>query len=212
MNVDDVLALYQGKNILLTHELVREILTRRRDTFDGFRKIENGNGLFTDKDSVHSPKGQEMIRLLLFRGLEEAVEAYWSHSRNHVLEELIDSFNYFISIPFLPGWGESNAILESLVPRFFMRFDNTESFLGEPFLLDNLGHIAVSTGRFTDRLRNRTWMNNTQDPYLDAWEIYTKMLDDILSQMLRCFNSFPEFAAFYLAKDDVLQFRLRTNY
>lgn len=214
MNVDDVLAKYQDHDTyrLLTLQLVITMMQARKATFIGFQTIEREKGLLNADVSIHSPKGQEMIRILLFRGLEETVEAFCSTSRNHVLEELIDAFNYFSSIPFLNGWGQEEEILKRMSAKFFHRFDVVESFKGAPLKVDAVGFIAVSTGKFTDRLRNRAWMNHSQDAYLDAWKEYEEMLDKILSYILPCFLSFSEFAAFFMAKDEVLQFRLRTMY
>lgn len=64
-----------------------------------------------------------------------------------------------------------------------------------------------------DLLRNRSWMNNSQDAYFTGKPKLIELLCELTQLVYQhSFRNFDEFAKYFVAKDRVLQFRLRSKY
>lgn len=175
----------------------------RRETFMGFCKLEQQKGFLAAPTSLATPRGQEMARILMFRTIEEYTEALESVERAHVLEELIDSLNYLWSINVLDPQFSYVPFIEDWDFHYNLQNVPTEK---------NLGRLARVLSQATDKFRNRAWMNNAQDVYFNGQNELASAIE--LSTTLICenFQSWKEFWSYYVAKNNVLQFRLRTNY
>lgn len=176
------------------------ILVRREATFLGFCEREARKGLVSLPVSLNTPRGQDIVRLYAFRALEEYNEALEAHDHDHVLEELIDSFNYWISLYFLEGkdW--------PIARDWPVYFGN---------IRPNLTDLGSMTARITstmDLFRNRSWMENSQDIYFGGYGQLTQAIGYAVNLIASCFPDWNTFWSFFIAKDNVLQFRLRTNY
>lgn len=192
-----------------TEEVWFSLLQMRLSTFQGFAEIEKKQGIIHPTVSVSTAHGQEVLRMLAFRTLEELGEAYLSVEPDHYYEELIDAFNYLTSALLLSG-----QIDEKLPALFVEAFENRNTeVVGFPPELNHgsLGKVTVMLGaELGDSLRNRAWMKNVQNSYFDL-DLF-KQLSAVFIFIFRLFPDFKTFWCYYVAKDAVLQFRLRSNY
>lgn len=189
----------------------KSFMIRRNHTFSGFCEIERFNGgVIYPGIVLSSVKGQEALRMLFFRTLEEYSESLESTESEHILEELIDSMNYLLSIPFL----DYQLMSENQVAYWMDRLcHDLGTFTGERPTFENLGRMTYIFGmRVGDILRNRAWTQNAQDIVFSGATILEEALLDAARLIMRPFHDFPEFAWFLLAKDEVLKFRLRSRY
>lgn len=185
----------------------------RWKTFSGFAEREASRGFVNPAVSFRTSHGQEIIRILAMRVLEEIGEAYESSDEDHFLEELIDAFNYLLSMHmyFQPTPEELQGFLvhtarESLGKRY-----NLNEKKRRPLLLNQLGEATYHLGALLgDQLRNRAWMMHTQNHYFDG--DLTHILYPVYLLIFSYFKDFKHFASYFIAKDHVLQFRLRSNY
>lgn len=191
-----------------------EMIAMRRSTFFGFLQVEKQKGVIDPKIPFSSSKGQETLRILCFRVLEEAAESFVSENDSHVKEEAIDAFNYLISIPLLDHTGPSDEQLANhLSSLSYQVYRDHEEPLGLNLTLEDLGNFTVLLGGdLGDVLRNRAWMEQTQDPYFSGSAILLRVILKIGERLMRVFDSYHEFSWYFRAKDYVLQFRLKTKY
>ena len=149
--------------------------------------------------------GQETLRLLAFRVLEELGEAHLSVDKDHYYEELIDAFNYLISLTLLEG---------IIYPELITQLEASTQVIGRHSSRMNFALIGYCTvelgGKLGDFLRNRPWMNNPQSTYFDGNLV--KLIKTTLESILSLFPDPETFYKYYVAKDSVLQFRLRSKY
>jgi hypothetical protein len=188
-----------------------EFCQMRRNTFLGFARLEASRGFINPAVSVRTSQGQEIVRILALRVLEEIGEAYQSSEEAHFLEELIDAFNYLLSLHQYFGIQDEQIVSylmtvskESLGTRY-----RDEHRL--PFLLNRIGEITLALGAtLGDSLRNRAWMVHTQNSYFDG--DLEKIFYPVYHTIFSYFEDFEHFASYFIAKDRVLQFRLRSKY
>lgn len=178
------------------------LLGLREKTFMGFAAREGEKGIVEVPVSLNTARGQDVVRLYAFRALEEYSEALDASDYDHVLEELIDSVNYWMSLlcledrewPFLTGFKW---------PVHFGHVRPSEH---------DLGKMAHKFMQVMDVFRNRSWMANPQDVYFAGYGQLNQAIEYALNLIASSFPDWPTFWRFYIAKDNVLQFRLRTNY
>lgn len=190
-----------------TPETWRELIAMRLSTFQGFAEKESQRGLVQPKVNINTSKGQEIMRILAFRVIEELAESFESIDPDHAAEELIDAINYLLSI-FLLG--------EEIAPNLEVELTTlSQEYLGtstsKRITIRDMGQVSVVLGaHLGDLLRNRAWMTHAQSTYFDGDLL--KILSPVFQTIFKQFSSFEEFWLFYVAKDNVLQFRLRSNY
>lgn len=189
----------------LTPEVWRELMNRRFTTFQGFAEIESSKGFVQPKVNLSTTRGQETIRLLSFRVLEELGEAHLSVDPDHYYEELIDAFNYLVSLTFLEG---------KIQPELLVQLEASTKAIGKHQSRMNFALIGYCTvelgGKLGDFLRNRPWMNQPQNTYFDGDLV--KLIKTTLDSILSLFPDQVTFYRYFCAKDSVLQFRLRSKY
>jgi len=207
MNIHDV-------KVDLPDETLREFWTRfmdlRKKRFYAFCEVEvHNNGLVQPNISLSSARGQEAFRILAFRVIEELAESIQANSVEHKLEEMADAINYVLSIPYLDlSIISSTSVLESCI--FLSKPGN---FLGSQLDFYDLGGVAYQLGVETgDYLRNRAWTKNAQDLYFVGARKLMECLQIILSVLFVPFVDFDQLRWYLIAKDEVLKFRIRTNY
>jgi len=61
------------------------------------------------------------------------------------------------------------------------------------------------------KLRNRAWMNETQQTDF-AYDALLSVIDSNMAILLALFDGWDEFWEFFMAKSQVLEFRLETKY
>ena len=186
-----------------------QFIEARDATFKGFAQREASQGFINPAVSVKTTHGQEMVRILAMRVLEELAEAHQSADDDHFFEELIDAFNYLLSLHMFVK-PEALEIYLAHISKTSLGF----KWKGEtrPTLkYYDLGECVIALGNnLGDELRNRAWMLNTQNSYFDG--DMEKILLPVYSLILGFFKDFQHFATFFMAKDAVLQFRLRSSY
>lgn len=176
------------------------LMDLRAATFQGFAAREAEKGLVSLPVGLNTARGQDIVRLYAFRALEEYVEAVEASDPDHLLEELIDSTNYWLSLYLLEGKGWP---IERAWP---------VSWGHQRPNVTDLGLLTAKISKVMDLFRNRSWMNNAQDVYFGGYGELTQAIEYALNLISRSFPSWEVFWQFYVAKDNVLQFRLRTNY
>lgn len=206
MNVLDCWPDQAKSNSLETWE---EILGLRKKTFLGFLEVENHRG-FLAPCSFNSSKGQEMIRILLFRTFEELAESALSNDEHHWKEEVVDAFNFLYGIPFLD---EQSLSIEEIQHSLCQLCTDERIFKNMKIAPFDLGMLVVYMGESVgDFLRNRAWMHNAQDLYFSGIDGFLDYLKILTESMMGSFENFEEFYKYFVAKDSVLQFRLRSKY
>lgn len=212
MNIQHYMAHAQALEWALDAYSVGEIVSRRMSTFNGFADIERVRGLMPAKVDLNNSRGQDILRLMLFRTLEEVVESHLSHDMDHVLEEMVDAFNYLISIFFLDPLAFSPAEVEQFLVTQAEAVFIDQKMVARPSP-SHLGRLTISlTGQLGDLLRNRAWMTNAQDVYFVGGPVLKEAIADALQVIWMPFADWQQFMNYYVAKDEVLRFRLRTNY
>lgn len=211
----------------LTLAAVRELIVRRRDTYTGFAEIETSRGVLQPSVSLNTSRGQEMLRVLFFRVIEEAVESYMADDPMHVKEEAIDAINYLWSTLIIdPARFSIDSAAQIIYDVFARGVEVTHVTSLQPFgaggysvyhnyTLDHedLGQIAIwVAGDVGDLMRNRAWMTNSQDIYFQGTEQLKIAVQRVTARLSEVFSNWDEFYRYYVAKDEVLKFRLRTHY
>lgn len=193
--------------------LANEMLKMRNEAFEGFfAKEQEHNPNVTRNLSL--PPAQDYIRGVGFRTLEEVVESLESVVEAHVLEELIDAINYlFVFLIFDEGLPRNQAIafLASLLAD--LEIDEwTIDEHQDTITTDSVGTMTIAMMMWTDKLRNRSWMSNTQSPEFRGWTELFKMVEDIAWIIMTIFEDREQFVKYYWAKHQVLMFRLNSKY
>lgn len=191
-----------------TAETWAQMLKMREATFRGFATIEEKKGVIRPTVNLGTPHGQEVLRLLVFRCLEELGEAYLADNDDHYYEELIDAFNYLLSLFVIEK--DSSFTQDKLFPHLAL-LSRVFGARKQRMNLAYIGQITVDLGgRLGDYLRNRPWMHNAQSTYFDGDLV--QLLENPIAYFFQLFPSFGTFWKYYVAKDAVLQFRLRSQY
>lgn len=178
-----------------------QLFRMRQTTFYGFCERERQQGFLNPPVSLALAHGQEMARILMFRTLEEFVEAMLATDPDHILEELIDALNYLWSLMCLDpnvAWSEIE-----FQPVFLER---------HPVCVTELGELSLMLAATTELFRNRAWMEHAQDVYFGGGLQFKQAITACTHLILAHFNDWDEFWRYYVAKDRVLQFRLKSNY
>ena len=182
----------------------------REATAKGFLGQEVAKGLMPKEAALgtldfNDAKAQDIIRLFLFRVIEEFVESLQAKSIEHRLEELIDTLFFLLEIPILDTW--------RAIPQEKLALElSTHNTPGYNTIEQPLAIISYAAGMFADKLRNRSWMVNVQDVYVAGSREMLSMINSIFFIITGFFNDWEEFWRYYVAKDRVLQFRLRSGY
>ena len=195
-------------------EWLNMVMTRNR-THEGFAQVEMENGgVIKDHVSLSTKLGQEVFRVFAFRVLEELSEAMTSYDPDHRKEELIDCFNYVVTCLLL----DSTILNKAAVAKWLHReadlvFGGKNLTVRQGFTYHNLGHFTkLLCGDVGDTLRNRAWMRNAQDHYFSGEAVLLGAFSGILNLIFSHFSDTQEFRLYFLAKDAVLQFRLKSHY
>lgn len=206
MNVLDVLDVARNEVPPLTRAGVTALLSMRRASFAGFAAIEQRNrGIITPNLALSSAQGQEAARVLLLRVLEEMMKSHGSSDPHHTKEELIDALNYLWSLSCfadVPPTRAISAISAGL----------EDAGWGNPASTRDLNILLGYMDPFLQKLRNRTWQRSPQSLYFDGIFELERLLDYGTSFIAMGFPNYDVFATYFIAKDHVLQFRLRTGY
>ncbi len=202
-----------------TPETFMLFLEMRQAAYRGFASIEQDKGLLQPTASLNTPKGQEMIRMLMFRTIEECVESLMSEDPEHRLEELADAYNYLWSILILDpdrlNIAETGIMLHKAFtdPVAATNLTWQPGQVGKSLETHDIGEIATwLAGDVGDVLRNRAWMQNPQDMYFAGLQVLRLSICRVSYRMYQAFPTWADFARMYIAKDAVLQFRLRSKY
>lgn len=194
-----------------TAQGIAQLLELRRETFHGFLQREARRGLLNEQSlSLSSPRGQDAFRLLLFRCLEELMEAQHSVSISHVKEEVIDAINYFLSLALLDREFHLQALAAELAACVSQCAFCHSSDVQPP--AETAAQLIQNASAVLETLRNRAWQSHAQSAHFDGYELLSTYMCSGLLLLLQYFTGWEEFVSYYIAKDRVLQFRLRSGY
>lgn len=192
-----------------TMETALKMVEARRKTFLGFAAREQERGLIEPSVSFSTSQGQEMLRIMLFRVLEEVSESFEAIDKQHRQEEAIDALNYLMSALMLdPGFIQDQYMANLLIQA--AEKSPMNSFVWSTGVLGEVTYAIA--GRLGDTLRNRAWMEHTQQLYFEGFNAVVEVFIEVAAWLLNTFESWDEFYRMYMAKDAVLQFRLETKY
>lgn len=180
-----------------------EILHRRRKIYQGFLEVEAKKG-YLRIAPLDSAAGQENVRILLMRTLEELLESHHASASPHVLEELVDALNFFLGIHVgvpEPAYAATAGVLQQA---WIARFDSTS--------LSFLNSVVLAFHPLLESLRNRSWQNQVQHSYFMGSPALFELTETLTAQLFGRFSSWEQFIDYYLRKEAVLQFRLETQY
>lgn len=189
---------------------VMSLLETRCRTYQGFAEIEQARGFLTPTAPLHLPKSQEMVRILLLRGIEEALEANSSGTEDHYLEEMIDALNFWLAILVLDPKLSRGPLADSFI---FGWMEATARPTEPVHHRDLVWDVLLTMNGVLEKLRNRPWQRNAQSTYYDGIPEIQEFAKQLGLTMCLVFKrDWEMFVRFYLAKDNVLQFRLRSLY
>lgn len=196
-------------------QTLKNLFQLRYETFSGFSKIEQEKGFIQCGSSLSFPKGQEMARILLLRSMEELSEAADSTYPQHFYEELVDALNYAWSIPLL-NKKEIPPTFYHLVMASSNSVKREQEAVGRLIMTASpetfIGRYMMTAAPLLEKLRNRAWMNNSQSMYFEGWPELTVLTGAATYYVTSQFESWKQFVQYFVAKNNVLQFRLSTNY
>jgi hypothetical protein len=193
----------------LTKSVFEDMLQRRKKTFKAFAETEATKGFIKPGTPLSTSQGQEMLRLLLFRVIEELSEAQASTEEAHASEELIDALNFLWSLIFIDEQEDDLRRLAERLVWAWAKAGHTRRTFIQPHEFCN---IVYAMGNFADHFRNRPWMKQTQDVYFTGRRIMLDLIAEISKFVFDYFLTERDFYNYFIAKDEVLQFRIRSNY
>lgn len=196
-------------------EVWLELLQMRMKTFQGFAALEEKAGLVQAKVSFSSPRGQDILRLMMFRVLEEFAESHLSQDPTHFKEEAIDALNYLLSAIMLDQTLFPMEDLCQRMNRLTIKADDLSwgIMASRAVTALNLAELVIQIcGHLPDTFRNRAWMENSQNAYFEGVDEVYSTLSSAMVHVFKSFDNWPEFYKYYVAKDRVLQFRLASKY
>jgi hypothetical protein len=196
-----------------------ELFVARREIYQGFAELEKDYGFLQPVTSYATSKGQEMVRMIILRGLEELQEALEAEDPAHVKEEIIDALNYFWVLGILDPFLDLRGLCDEFATRFDLIDESPpagglDGTKGDSRTLngDAIAFAMRAASPLLESLRNRPWQQHSQSLYFDGFPALCAFLLDITDYLLQFFESWGEFWRYYYAKSEVLRFRLRSNY
>lgn len=185
-----------------------ELLVRRQITAEGFTRIEEAkSGSLFIPTPLNTSKGQDMIRQLFWRCTEEMSESIDAVETDHVKEELIDAVNFLLIVPCLDEWTAISMEHLSEDLSTSIHFGNQDARFNQT----TMQQAVISLARFGDNLRNRSWMHNVQDSYFEGSADLSNLIIRVINNLTVGFK-WEDFWQYFVAKDNVLAFRLRSKY
>ena len=198
-----------------------ELLDLRKKTFHGFCAVEVQQGGLDPLVPLTTPRGQESVRVLVMRTLEEVMEAYHSHEKTHYQEEWVDAVNFATSLLFLPHQNQAKAFLDFIHLGASLQledevgqykpasWDSIRTIFNRQFVTDTL---LMKAHPLLETLRNRAWQNQVQNPHFMGSTPLIHFVYEVWFYAIEANGGWDHFCQMYKAKDAVLQFRLSTNY
>jgi len=222
VDVNDYLGDYDDvpEEIVSLEVKIHNMCSYREGVFEGFYKLEVEQGTAPKIRSLSTSQGQDAIRNYLFRTLDEIGESILSHDRPHLLEELIDAFNYYLSVmmydPVSIDPNRLFVVLEDVLGQNWFSKDAhlkghvVHSTVDRTYFL---GKATLHCSVISDYLRNRSWMRQAQaNQFAGADEMFGFLRFFMIQMILPYFCNLDEFYTYYMAKNDVLKFRLDSKY
>lgn len=188
-----------------------KLLAMRMVTYQAFAGIEAQKSFLKPELSLAQAVGQDAIRVLFQRFLEEMTESRDAKTYPHQAEEGIDAINFLWSMLIIdPQAPIGEIFLEDLV----RAWENSESghYQGCSFSVEDLGIVVADFYPTFNKLRNRSWMSNPQSLYFDGWGELSQSVEFASQVIFGLYEDWDQFLQYYLAKDEVLHFRLESKY
>lgn len=205
MNVLDV----KKSTAPMTDGTLDAMLSSRREVYRGFAAIEDQRGGLPIEISLTTSRGQEVARSLIMRSIEELTEALDAKARVHMLEELIDAINYLWTLLIVDPNSMPGVPLESCL--WHLLYGQVR--WGSDYLSElAIGRYCMLAAPLLSRFRNRPWQNSPQSLYFDGKAELENFVITGSVLIMSLFKSWDEFYSLWIAKDEVLRFRLRSNY
>lgn len=214
MNVLDVMPTEDQIPQVIGLEECTQLMALRHQRFTMLTYIEtNRRGFVRNQADISTTEGQEMLRILMQRTLEEAGESFESIDGVHRKEEVIDAVNFmwagFLLDPHLFTIRQVAQLLNRSITLAIL----SHGWLDAPLDYRDLGMLTYElTTRIGDYLRNRPWHQNAQDQYFAGRQAMIMVWMNTMKVLFKVFKSPEEFWAYFIAKDKVLEFRIQTQY
>lgn len=214
MNVLDVMPTEDQIPRMIDFTECVELMKLRHKRFTMLTKIESERqGFVKNQADISTPNGQEMLRILMQRTLEEAGESFESTDGVHRKEEVIDAVNFMWAGFLLDPHLFSIRQVAQLLNQSIIVATISHGWVDLPLDYYDLGVLTYELAtRIGDYLRNRPWHQNAQDQYFAGREAMILVWMNAMKVLLKVFKSPGEFWAFFMAKDRVLEFRIQTQY
>lgn len=152
-----------------------------------------------DIDYINDQEEFKMICWRITEELCEALEAIDNNEETHIIEELLDGFNFLIELITLYGFKVENLDFS------FKRESNVNSYYD---ILD----IIKILGLTANCLKNRKWRQSQYLVDLKVFEARFKLVFNKYLNLLRKYLSDDEIIEKWSLKYQVNLFRLNTNY
>lgn len=136
--------------------------------------------------------------------LTESLEAIDNNEENHIIEELIDGFNFLIELIILYGWSDEDLD--------FSRNEWNDNNIDTEKLQMHILYVIKNIGLSANCLKNRSWR---QSQYLVDLYVFEKRLKKTFNDyynLLRSFMTDDELLQKWSLKYQVNKFRINTKY
>lgn len=188
------------------------LFSLRKQTFHDFCALEVSRGGIDPAYELYTTQGQNNARQLFARMMEEMFESDEADSEPHRLEELIDALNFGLAIVFLGDWYDDLSFEAREIFLYNINLYARYPTLGSSTFPEQLYLLGQKFSPFLARLRNRTWQHGAQQPYFGGNKELIEAMTTLVNVVRGEFSSTKKFLEYYIAKDKVLQYRIRSKY
>ena len=199
-----------------TVDELHRLLAERQQVYQGFAALEADQGFLKPEMSLVTKAGQDGLRLLWARAIEEVLEATDAHDRHHILEELIDALNYFLAMYVFDPKMDLAELAEQIQAQIWQIYRTEANLQTTTRALwtakDVLDTALGGANSVLERLRNRSWQQSVQSSYFDGTNELQTYIVNVFYVIRLVFATNEEFFRYYWAKHEVLIFRLGSGY
>ena len=196
------------------------IFDRQASLMKKYHDIEERNGLLQTPDcpvNIHDSKGQARLKDFAWRITEEVTEATeardYLDDYEHYLEEMIDALHFMVEQQILAGLTPGSYMSEGVKTDLleYLMHDGNLFVVGLQPVTEY--HIIERVGLAMNCLKNKPWkqsqMMTDEDKF---YKLMKESLLILLAVLVRAGLSAEDVYGLYTRKNQVNQFRQRSNY